>query len=80
MFKKYRDTIRFALHMVIGVGLLFFGLLTGVNSIVEYSCSKHTEITGQPTKTAAMSCYVQADGKWMHWDEYKLRFATHGTK
>ena len=44
----------------------------------RYSCATHSEVAGQETKYAALTCYVKQDGKWMTWEEYKLRFATRG--
>lgn len=44
--------------------------------VVSYQCSTYERVTGKPTKTEAMTCYVNEGGQWMAWDEYKLRFAT----
>lgn len=65
-------TAIFALTCAPAAGLVY--------ALLTWECSTYEQATGKPTKVAAFTCYVQQDGVWMHWEEYKLRFATQGAK
>ena len=63
-------------------GTIFVALaaiLGGVYVLTSWACNTHAQVSGQETQVAALTCYVKQDGKWMTWEEYKLRFATRGT-
>ena len=46
--------------------------------IDKYSCGQYAEITGKPTKFAALECYIKDGDKWYVWAEYKYRLAAKG--
>lgn len=71
-----KDGLKFLLFMIVLIGGL--GYLCVL--FTEAQCRAHTETTGQPAKRVLLTCYVKEDGRWMHWDEYKLRYATKGAK
>lgn len=55
-------------------------IVAGVLYLHKATCEAHSEVTGQQTKYAVFTCYIDVDGRWMTRKEYKLRFATPGAK
>ena len=64
----------------IAVFALFSGLMgAAANAYGRYQCEQYAQVTGRATHYVNFDgCYVQRDGKWMRWDEYKLAYATAG--
>lgn len=75
-----RDAIEFLTIMAFLLAIVFMPIGGLGYAFLSWQCSAYEKTTGKPTKVTALTCYVQQDGVWMHWDEYKLRFATQGAK
>lgn len=56
---------------------LFF-IWAVVFSFNAYTCNGYQEATGKNTKTTSLDCYIEDNGKWYVWGEYKYRLATKG--
>lgn len=48
-----------------------FGAAKGIN---YYQCSSYEEATGTKTKLVGFDCYLEVNGKFIIWDEYKAGF------
>jgi hypothetical protein len=59
-----------AILLILGLGYVY----------TNWQCAAYERATGKSTKVEAATCYVRQDGVWMHWSEYKFRFATQGAK
>lgn len=75
-----RDFVAFILFMASFFALVAAPALGLGYAFVAWQCSAYESTTGKATKVSAGTCYIQQDGQWMHWDEYKLRFATKGAQ
>lgn len=70
------DFLAFVCVPALALGALSGALIEGANAFGQYQCQQYEQITGRPTKYVQFDeCYVQRDGKWMRWDEYKLAYA-----
>lgn len=60
--------IPYVLFLVLAIGsFMVLGHFYG-----SYQCGQYEDITGYETKYSAFDmCYVQHDGEWKRWDEYK---------
>jgi flagellar basal body-associated protein FliL len=74
------DFVEFFLPIIVLICLLIGGIVGVSWWIGQYECSTYKNVTGKETKYAAMTCYINKDGEWMSWSEYKLRYATRGAK
>ena len=62
-----------------GVMAVFFSVIIGIATTLEmYQCSKYESVTGRPTRYEGLSCYVQDEGTWYMWSEYKNRLVAKG--
>ena len=68
--------------ITLGFTLLVWGLLSLANAMEKRECNFFEEITGKPTKYHSFdTCYIQQEGEWMRYDEYKARMtALEGLK
>ena len=65
--------------VVVFIGSLTAGVVFSQNAYGRYQCEQYARVTGRATHYVNFDgCYVQRDGKWMRWDEYKLAYATAG--
>lgn len=60
------------------IAVMTAAVLLVVRVGVAWECGNYEKATGKTTKMVGIGCYIQEGGSWMLWDEYKLRFATHG--
>ena len=74
------DKFKVFLLVALTFAAIFSAIYLLVWGLTAWSCSSHQRITGTPTQMSIGACYVQEGGKWMSWDEYKLRFATKGAE
>lgn len=62
--------------------LIIAGIILGVSAVSYYGgktqCETYQEVTGRPTKYVAAYCFVQDQGQWYQWDEYKNRLVAQG--
>ena len=65
-----------ALLIIIGV-VLFLGV--SCDRYTEYQCDNFEQITGKKVKYSTFdSCYIEHDGRFMRWSEYKLYITANG--
>jgi hypothetical protein len=60
--------------MLVGIPLAIIAFIAfGLNAWTASICSRYERITGKQTMYANFdSCYVQHEGQWMRWEEYKM--------
>lgn len=64
---------------IVGAMVVFFSAIIGIFTTLEmYQCSKYESVTGRPTRYEGLSCYVQDEGTWYMWSEYKNRLVAKG--
>lgn len=73
-----------AVCVIVGVVVVFFicgvgPIFAGAMVMGKWQCGKYQEATGKATKYTGAECYVQEDGKWYAWTEYKNRLVTAGS-
>lgn len=62
----------------IAASVLILAALFAVGDLMaRRACGIYEEAAGTPTRYYTLdTCYVQRDGRWWRWDEYKLAYAT----
>jgi hypothetical protein len=59
---------------VCGALVTLFLLLFGLIAVVEWhQCGSYEKVTAKPTKYEGLRCYVEHNGVWYSWEEYKPR-------
>jgi hypothetical protein len=77
--RYFFDDVIFAILLTVGVAALFFSLVIGLCAVLEsYQCAKYETVTGKPTQFTGLACYVQDNGGWYSWTEYKNRLVANG--
>jgi hypothetical protein len=72
------DFIEMLFFMVVLLVLVFVGVIGLGYVFTSASCNAYESATGKQTKMQFLDCYIQEDGKWYVWEEYKYRFVTKG--
>lgn len=59
------------------IGVAVIGLMIGLAAWGEsWQCGKFQESTGRTTKYEGLICYIQEDGQWYTWEQFKFRQAS----
>lgn len=70
--------MREVLILIAMLGTAFGGAIGLSIGITAWECAGYERATGKATRMTAGTCYVQDNGSWYHWDEYKHRLVTKG--
>lgn len=74
-----RDFLEFFLPLILAAALLLFGVVAVGEAYSRYQCRQFESLTGMKTRYSAFdACYVQRNGRFWRYDEYKLAFAAGG--
>ena len=67
------DDFKFFAGMAAIVGIPISLIVFGANAWASSVCSRYEHITDKPTMYSNFdTCYVQHEGQWMRWEEYKM--------
>jgi len=62
---------------IVALGIVCLFLL--IDSYIRYQCSNYESVTGKEVKYMAFdTCYINHNGVFMRWDEYKLYITVNG--
>ena len=72
------DLISFFVPLFIIIAILVSIFLSITYFGTIYECNGYSKATGKTTKVVSMDCYIEDQGNWYQWAEYKNRFVARG--
>lgn len=75
---EMQDNFSFTVFILIVIAGIFLSSYLLMYGAVNWTCGSYEEVTGKPTKVAALDCYIKDGDNWYVWEEYKHRLITKG--